>query len=184
MMQDVRNLGPGVVAVCTRAGESKLRIVLITPEAMLAREYPIGRAELEVKIKQFRRGLQEPDSDPLPAAQELYRILIGPIEKDLEDAKATTLMWSLDDMLRYLPVAALHDGRQYLVQRYCNLEFTLASRTRLKRDAGCDLESVGFRRVESGTGFSRAAIGSAGTARHHSRGGKRSRGDARQGAAG
>ena len=47
--------------------------------------------------------------------------------EDLEGAKATTLMWSLDDVLRYLPVAALHDGKDYLVAKYRNEVFTPAS---------------------------------------------------------
>jgi CHAT domain-containing protein len=36
-------------------------------------------------------------------------------------------MWSLDDVLRYLPVAALHDGHDYLVAKYRNEVFTPAS---------------------------------------------------------
>jgi CHAT domain-containing protein len=65
-------------------------------------------------------------------AKELYQILVGPIAKDLEGAKAQTLMWSLDGVLRYVPMAALHDGRGYLVERYRNVLFTPASQARLK----------------------------------------------------
>ena len=75
----------------------------------------------------FRQALDDPRSNPVPLAQELYRILIGPVADDLEGAKATTLMWSLDDVLRYLPVAALHDGKDYLVAKYRNEVFTPAS---------------------------------------------------------
>ncbi|MBV9492291.1 MAG: tetratricopeptide repeat protein, partial [Verrucomicrobia bacterium] len=153
LMQDLRDLGTGVVAVCTLAGETKLSIILITPDAMLAREAPIGRDALKEKIASFRRGLQEPDSDPLPAAQELYQILIGPIEKDLQEAKATTLMWSLDGALRYLPVAALHDGHEYLVQRYRSVEFTLASRTRLKEAPAAAWNALGLGVSKAEPGF-------------------------------
>jgi CHAT domain-containing protein/Tfp pilus assembly protein PilF len=131
LMQDVRDLGAGVVAICTLAGETKLHIVLITPDIVIAREYPIGRIALEKKITTFRRVLQEPTEDPRPLAHDLYSILIGPIAKDLDGAQAQILMWSLDGMLRYLPIAALYDGQDYMLQRYCNVEFTLASRTRL-----------------------------------------------------
>jgi CHAT domain-containing protein len=34
-------------------------------------------------------------------------------------------MWSLDGALRYIPLAALHDGREYLVEKYRNIVFTL-----------------------------------------------------------
>ncbi len=131
LMQDVHDLGPGVVAICTLAGESKLHIVLITPDIVIAREYPIGRTALAKKVATFRRSLQAPGTDPRPLARDLYDILIGPIAKDLNDAHAQILMWSLDGTLRYLPISALYDGQKYLVQRFCNVEFTLASRTRL-----------------------------------------------------
>jgi CHAT domain-containing protein len=36
-------------------------------------------------------------------------------------------MWSLDGVLRYLPLAALHDGREYLVEKYVSVVFTPAS---------------------------------------------------------
>jgi CHAT domain-containing protein/Tfp pilus assembly protein PilF len=131
LMQDVRDLGAGVVAICTLAGETKLHIVLITPDIVIARDYPIGRIALEKKIGTFRKSLQDPEGDPRPLAHDLYNILVGPIAKDLDDAHAQILMWSLDGMLRYLPIAALYDGQKYMLQRYCNAEFTLASRTRL-----------------------------------------------------
>ena len=94
---------------------------------MQAREYPIRAADLRKKVLDFRQALDDPRSNPVPLAQELYRILIGPVADDLEGAKATTLMWSLDDVLRYLPVAALHDGKDYLVAKYRNEVFTPAS---------------------------------------------------------
>jgi CHAT domain-containing protein len=37
-----------------------------------------------------------------------------------------TLLWSLDGALRYLPVAALHDGKQFLVEKYSSAVVTLA----------------------------------------------------------
>jgi CHAT domain-containing protein len=83
-------------------------------------------------VLEFRSVLQNPKLDPLPLAQELYKILVGPVAKDLKAAKAQTLMWSLDGVLRYVPMAALHDGKQYLLEQYRNVVFTLDSNARLK----------------------------------------------------
>ena len=153
LMQDVRDLGPGVMAVCTLAGETKLHIILVTPDIVIAREYPIGRAALEKKIVAFRATLQDPNEDPRPEARDLYNILIAPIAADLEGAHAQTLMWSLDGKLRYLPIAALYDGNKYLVQRYRNVEFTLASRTRLAATpaSGWKALGVGVSKAEPGS---------------------------------
>ena len=36
-------------------------------------------------------------------------------------------MWSLDGVLRYVPMAALHDGKAYFVEKYRNVMFTKQS---------------------------------------------------------
>ena len=58
--------------------------------------------------------------------KELYDIFFKPIERDIENAKATTLLWSLDGSLRYIPIGALYDGKQFLAERYENVFVTLA----------------------------------------------------------
>ena len=153
LMQDVRDLGQGVVAICTLAAEAKLHIILVTQDIVIAREYPIGRVALEKKIVAFREALQDPNEDPRAQARELYNILIGPIATDLEGAQAKTLMWSLDGKLRYLPIAALYDGSKYLVQRYQNAEFTLASRTRLTETPASGWKALGMGVSKAESGF-------------------------------
>ena len=132
LMEDLRELGPGVVALYTLVGEDKYRVILTTADFQKGYEYPIKAADLNRKVLEFREALQNPKFDPLPLAQELYKILLGPVAKDLAKAKAKTVMWSLDGVLRYVPMSALHDGKQYLVEQYQNVVFTPASQARLK----------------------------------------------------
>jgi len=87
-------------------------------ECATAREIHIEAGELNRKIAEFRRLLRAPNTDPKPAAQELYKILVAPIASDIEQAGAKTLMLSLDGNLRYLPFGALHDGKSYLVEGF------------------------------------------------------------------
>lgn len=141
---DLSELGAGVVALYTLLGEEKYRIILVTPDVQLAREYPIKAADLFAKIADYRQVLQDPRLDPRPLAQELYRILVAPVARDLSDYRAETLMWSLDGALRYLPVAALHDGEKYLVERYRNVVFTPATMARLKDAPGAKWKALGF----------------------------------------
>jgi CHAT domain-containing protein len=54
----------------------------------------------------------------LPPAQQLDRWLIQPVAADLKAAKIDTILFCLGTGLRGLPLAALHDGRQFLVERY------------------------------------------------------------------
>ena len=132
LMEDLRELGKGVVALYTLVGEDKYRVILMTPEFQKGYEYPIKAEDLNRKVLAFRDALQNPKLDPLPLAQELYKILVGPVAKDLQGARAQMVMWSLDGVLRYVPMAALHDGKQYLVEQYRNVVFTPASQARLK----------------------------------------------------
>ena len=63
---------------------------------------------------------------------------------DLKSYGAKTLMWSLDGVLRYVPISALHDGKSYLVERYPNLVFTTASLTRLLDAAAGNWRAFGL----------------------------------------
>ena len=132
LMEDLRELGNGVVAIYTLVGQDKYRVILTTADFQRGYEYPIKGTDLNHKVLEFRNVLQDPKLDPLPLAQELYKILVGPVAKDLAKVRARTVMWSLDGVLRYLPVSALNDGKQYLVEQYQNVVFTPASQARLK----------------------------------------------------
>lgn len=113
--------------------EDRVAILLTTPNAVVARESPIKRQDLLDEIRAYRKTLGNPAQDPLPQAQALYRVLIGPIAADLRTAGAKTLMLSLDDMLRYLPFAALHDGSGYLVESLSIVMVTEAVRDKLAK---------------------------------------------------
>jgi tetratricopeptide (TPR) repeat protein len=89
MMEDLRELPAGTVAIFTLIGDEKLYAILRTPDAQKAYEYPIKAADLNRKILEFRQVIQDPTLDPRPLAQELYKILIGGMADDLRQAKAT-----------------------------------------------------------------------------------------------
>jgi CHAT domain-containing protein len=54
----------------------------------------------------------------LSVAQVMYDWLIRPAEVDLAQRQIKTLVFVLDGVLRNIPMAVLHDGNQYLVERY------------------------------------------------------------------
>ena len=123
----LRKMAPGTVAVYTIVQPERLGLIVITPDSQRAATTEISSADLYRKVLAFRNALQDPTRDPRPLAQELYKIIVGPLEADLKAAHATALLWSLDDALRYLPMPALYDGKRYLVERYDNALLTLAA---------------------------------------------------------
>jgi CHAT domain-containing protein/Tfp pilus assembly protein PilF len=149
----LRELGAGAVAIYTFVGEQKYSVILVTPDVQIAREYPIKAGDLYKKVLAFREILEDPRRDPRPLAQELYRILIGPIANDLRDAHAETLMWSLDGILRYIPVTALYDGEQYMAERFRNAVFTPISTTRLTDQPSAKWETLGYGVSKAQPGF-------------------------------
>jgi CHAT domain-containing protein len=56
--------------------------------------------------------------DPLQPSQQLYNWLIRPVEPELVRNDIKTLVFVMDGMLRRVPLAALHDGQRYLVEKY------------------------------------------------------------------
>ncbi|MBL8204293.1 MAG: CHAT domain-containing protein [Blastocatellia bacterium] len=126
LMSSLMPLEPGTAAVFTIVGAEKYRVLVFKSDARVAREYEIKASELNHKIFAFREALNARRPDFMQLSRELYRILVAPIRQDLSDTK--TVLWSLDGALRYVPLAALHDGKKYLVESYSNVVQTLSSR--------------------------------------------------------
>lgn len=80
---------------------------------------PVGVEELTGEIREFRRKLVKRTTfEFLPHAQKLYDLLIRPLEPDLHRLAPDTLVFVPDGALRTIPMAALHDGQQFLINRY------------------------------------------------------------------
>jgi CHAT domain-containing protein len=119
---------PRTVALYTVLARDRYSVIVISGVGpAIGRKYDISEKDLNQKIAAFQRALRTPSGDPRPQAEELYRILIGPIQADLDQAHAQTLVWSLDGALRYIPIAALYDGKHYIVENYDIVAFTPAS---------------------------------------------------------
>ncbi len=150
----LRKLGPDVVAIYTLVAPDRYVAMLITGGARKAYTTSIPEKELNAKIFEFRQALQNPGSEPLPLAKELYGIVFPEgLRRDLDAAGAKTIMWSVDGSLRYIPMAALHDGKDYLVKRYRNSLITPASLTRLTDGPQSAWQGVGFGVSEAKAGF-------------------------------
>lgn len=54
----------------------------------------------------------------LRLSNEIYDWLIAPVESDLSGSNIGTLVFVLDGKFRSIPMAALYDGQQYLLEKY------------------------------------------------------------------
>ena len=86
-----------------------------------SKEIPVSRKDLSATVTEFRQLLENPNSDLKKlqqVSQKLYGWLIEPLRPQLDANNIQNLVFSLDRSTRYLPIAALHDGKQYLAQRF------------------------------------------------------------------
>ncbi|MEY2976158.1 MAG: CHAT domain-containing protein [Prochlorotrichaceae cyanobacterium] len=84
-------------------------------------ETDFTRLSLEPVVRSFRQQMTNLMSSPyqyLPTAQTLYDAIIRPIEPDLEQLGIEGLNFIMDSGLRSLPMAALHDGEKFLIEKY------------------------------------------------------------------
>jgi CHAT domain-containing protein/tetratricopeptide (TPR) repeat protein len=82
----------------------------------------VTQAQLTATVQKFRQQIGSPFSnlDALKTTStQLYNWLVPPpLQTELTNNPKQALIFSLDHVTRYVPVAALHDGNQYLAQRY------------------------------------------------------------------
>lgn len=79
----------------------------------------VPATQLIEQVNAFRMRLEDARKDYDPqTAQHLYDWLIRPFEADLQAAQVNTLVFVQDGIFRTVPMAALHDGQQFLIQKY------------------------------------------------------------------
>jgi len=110
--------------------EDRLELILIIANASPIRKtINLKRTDLNQAIASFLGNLRNPNSEVKPDAQKFYNWLIQPFEKELQQANIQTIVYAPDEGLRYIPLAALYDGKQWLVERYRINNITAASLT-------------------------------------------------------
>ncbi len=110
--------------------EDRLELVLVTADAPPVHyTVPVTANELQQTIARLGVALTSPTGDVQTPARQLYDWLMRPLEGALAQADAQTLLYAPDGQLRYVPLAALHDGNQWLVENYRVTNLTAASLT-------------------------------------------------------
>ena len=99
----------------------QLQVIVKVPGQPL-HQYAVNRSQTEVEgtLNQLRQSITEPDTiaEVKSLSQQIYRWLIQPIESELEQSGIKTLVFVLDGAFRSVPMAVMHDGDRYLVEKY------------------------------------------------------------------
>jgi CHAT domain-containing protein len=101
----------------------RLELILLTPNLKpLQRTVRISKANIDKLVLRLRQNLSNPKGNTLADLQQLYQWLVAPFEPEiqqlLKDKTIDTLAFAPDDNLRLIPMAALHDGKQYVIEKF------------------------------------------------------------------
>ncbi len=99
----------------------RLEVILSIPNQPLTHYATLlTQAEVEATLKTLYSALSPgyPRNERLQVSQEVYNWLIQPAEAAMASQDIKTLVFVPDGFLRNLPMAALYDGEQYVLEQY------------------------------------------------------------------
>ena len=97
----------------------RMELLVSLPGGLKRLAVEVTASALSGEVHRLRQLLEKRTSrEYLPHAQRLYDWLVRPLESDFANAKIDTLVVVPDGPLRTIPMAALHDGRQFLIGTY------------------------------------------------------------------
>ena len=96
----------------------RLELLVSLPTGLQRYTVPVSMATLHQAIREFRTLVETvgPDAEIRNTGQALYRWLVEPYAHQLDDTR--TLVFVPDGPLRTIPLAALHDGEDYLIRNH------------------------------------------------------------------
>lgn len=107
-----------------RQPDDELELLIVTAEGDPVR-VPVPqtrRDQVERLAQLLRQEIATPSSlnsqRYLVMSQRLYQWIVQPLEETLADREVNNLLFVLETGLRTLPIAALHDGEQFLIEKY------------------------------------------------------------------
>lgn len=111
----------GVAVIYPIILRDRLEIILSLPGQDL-QQYTttVSEAQVEAKLQQWRFDLEKPFTSPdgRQFGEEVFDWLLRPLQADLDQRSIATLVFVLDGVLRNVPMAALFDGENYLIETY------------------------------------------------------------------
>ncbi len=118
LMRAVGDLGKDVAALHAVVLPDRIQWLLTTATYQKSIVVPIDITALRKDIGTYRQAISDKAVFITDPASRLYKAAFEPVDKVLRAAGITQVMLSLDDALRYVPMAALHDGKDWLAKRY------------------------------------------------------------------
>lgn len=102
--------------------EDRLTVILQLPTGKTLIHSKVDRSEVKATLKTLWQSLSfagDRTPEVIETAQTVYQWMIAPLEEELaKQPDIETLVFVLDGPLRNIPMGVLHDGQQYLLEKY------------------------------------------------------------------
>jgi CHAT domain-containing protein len=119
--EQIDKVDPNAAIIYPIVLDDRLAVIASLPNRPLTYyETKIDRLQIDNTVDLLLQSLHPTASNKqrLRLSQQVYDWLIRPAETSLGESKIKTLVFVLDGVLQNLPMAALHDGKKYLVEKY------------------------------------------------------------------
>lgn len=126
--QQIEQIDPHAAVIYSIVLPERLAVILSVPNQPLSyHETTLNKQFNQTSSREIEEVFDEmfanlnpfiPSPDPLRPHQQFYNWLIRPLETELKENNIKTLVFVLDGLLRGVPMAALHDGKEYLIEKY------------------------------------------------------------------
>lgn len=124
--------------------KDKTYVIITTPQFQFSNTINISEKDLNAKIFLARHFLSSNNTKPSNELRDLYELLFKPLESFISPNKNLTIMLSLDKNLRYLPFAALYDGKHYLAEKYNMVLFLDSAKDKLTEAGFAESKGVAY----------------------------------------
>ena len=117
--KQIDRLDPTAAIIYTIILGDRLEVVAAIPgQPLRHHSNDLPPSEIEIVVTSANSQLSSPRRLNLSLFQQAYDWLIRPLEEGLKASNIKTLVFVTDGILRNLPPATLHDGKQYLIEKY------------------------------------------------------------------
>lgn len=118
-IKPVEKLAAGAAVIYLIPLKDRTEILLSTGGRLRRLKAAVGAEQLTATVRAFRVHLETRTTEEYrEEAGRLYDWLIRPLEPMLKTGHVDTLVFIPDGALRTIPMAALSDGKQFLIQKY------------------------------------------------------------------
>jgi CHAT domain-containing protein/uncharacterized protein HemY len=124
------NISPGTTVIQPVILKNDIALFLLTRDKIKVIKVPLPAKFDDLLTKTSQSLSNRYSENYLENLEELHKLLISPLEKEIQATKPKQISIIATGKLRYIPFEALYDGNQYLIEKYPIIYLTrLSSRS-------------------------------------------------------